>query len=237
MTSNWPILSALIWLPIFGAVLILAAGQHRAGLAKVLALAVSGLTFVLSITLFTGFDTSTAAMQFTELKPWIETFNINYSLGVDGFSVPLILLTTFFGVLVVIAGWESITDKVHQYMACFLVMEGLMVGVFSALDALLFYAFFEAMLIPMFLVIGMWGGPNKSLRIDQVLPVHLPRLGVHADRPDLPVHPVRYLVDSRMAPVPAGPRRPEVAVPRFPRRILGEDSDVAGAHMVAGRAR
>jgi NADH-quinone oxidoreductase subunit M len=161
MTSNWPILSALIWLPIFGAVLILAAGQHRAGLAKVLALVFSGLTFMLSITLFTGFDTSTAAMQFTELKPWIETFNINYSLGVDGFSVPLILLTTFFGVLVVIAGWESITVKVHQYMASFLVMEGLMVGVFSALDALLFYAFFEAMLIPMFLVIGMWGGPNK----------------------------------------------------------------------------
>ena len=161
MTSNWPILSVLIWLPILGALLVLAAGESRASLAKVLALAISGLTFVLSIFLFTGFDTSTAAMQFTELKPWIETFNINYSLGVDGFSVPLILLTTFFGVLVVIAGWESITDKVHQYMASFLVMEGLMIGVFSALDALLFYVFFEAMLIPMFLVIGIWGGPNK----------------------------------------------------------------------------
>jgi NADH-quinone oxidoreductase subunit M len=161
MTSNWPILSALIWLPIFGAVIVLAAGEHRASLAKVLALLISGLTFVLSITLFTGFDTSTAAMQFTELKPWIETFDINYMLGVDGFSVPLILLTTFFGVLVVIAGWESITERVHQYMASFLVMEGLMIGVFSALDAMLFYVFFEAMLIPMFLVIGMWGGPNK----------------------------------------------------------------------------
>ena len=161
MTSNWPILSVLIWLPMLGAVIVLATGEHRAALAKVLALAVSLLTFVLSITLFTGFDTSTAAMQFTEFKPWIETFNINYSLGVDGFSVPLILLTTFFGVLVVIAGWESITERVQQYMAAFLVMEGLMVGVFAALDALLFYVFFEAMLIPMFLVIGMWGGPNR----------------------------------------------------------------------------
>ena len=161
MTSNWPILSVLIWLPMLGAVVVLATGEHRAALAKVLALVTSLLTFVLSITLFTGFDTSTAAMQFTEFKPWIETFNINYSLGVDGFSVPLILLTTFFGVLVVIAGWEVITEKVQQYMAAFLVMEGLMVGVFAALDALLFYVFFEAMLIPMFLVIGMWGGPNK----------------------------------------------------------------------------
>jgi NADH-quinone oxidoreductase subunit M len=161
MESNWPILSVLIWLPILGAVIVLIAGEHRAALARVLALMVAGLTFVLSIPLYTGFDTSTAAMQFTELQPWIETFHINYSLGVDGFSVPLILLTTFFGVLVVIAGWEVIQNKVHQYMASFLVMEGLMVGVFSALDALLFYVFFEAMLIPMFLVIGMWGGPNK----------------------------------------------------------------------------
>ena len=161
MTSNWPILSILIWLPIFGAVVVLATGQHRAGLARVLALLVAAATFVLSITLYTGFDTGTAAMQFTEFKPWIETFNINYALGVDGFSVPLILLTTFFGVIVVIAGWDVIKDKVHQYMAAFLVMEGLMVGVFAALDALLFYVFFEAMLIPMFLVIGMWGGPRR----------------------------------------------------------------------------
>jgi NADH-quinone oxidoreductase subunit M len=161
MTSDWPILSTLIWLPIFGGLIILAAGEQRAALSRLLALVFSGLTFVLSLLLFTGFDTGTAAMQFTELKPWIETFDINYMLGVDGFSVPLILLTTFFGVLVVIAGWQIIQDKVHQYMASFLVMEGLMVGVFSALDALLFYVFFEAMLIPMFLVIGMWGGPRR----------------------------------------------------------------------------
>jgi NADH-quinone oxidoreductase subunit M len=100
-------------------------------------------------------------MQFSELEPWIATFSVNYHLGVDGFSVPLILLTTFFGVLVVISSWEVIQDRVQQYMAAFLIMEGLMVGVFCALDALLFYVFFEAMLIPMFLVIGMWGGPRR----------------------------------------------------------------------------
>jgi len=161
MASNWPILSLLIWLPIFGGLAVIAAGEQRPGLARLLALIVSGVTFVLSIALYMAFDTSTAVMQFTELKPWIETFSIQYSLGVDGFSVPLILLTTFFGVLVVIAGWEIIQSKVHQYMASFLIMEGLMVGVFCALDALLFYVFFEAMLIPMFLVIGMWGGPRR----------------------------------------------------------------------------
>jgi NADH-quinone oxidoreductase subunit M len=161
MASNWPILSLLIWLPIIGGVAVLASGENRAALARLLALLVSGATFVLSILLYTAFDTSTAAMQFTELQPWIETFDIFYFLGVDGFSVPLILLTTFFGVLVVIAGWQVIQQKVQQYMAAFLIMEGLMIGVFSALDALLFYVFFEAMLIPMFLVIGMWGGPRR----------------------------------------------------------------------------
>ena len=160
-SSNWPVLSLLIWLPIFGGLAVIVAGEQRAALARLLALAVAAATFVLSLLLYAGFDTSTAAMQFTEAEMWIETFDIWYALGVDGFSVPLILLTTFFGVLVVIAGWEVIQSRVHQYMAAFLIMEGLMVGVFSALDALLFYAFFEAMLIPMFLVIGMWGGPRR----------------------------------------------------------------------------
>jgi NADH-quinone oxidoreductase subunit M len=130
-------------------------------MARGMALLVSAVTFLLSLPLFFSFDTSTAAMQFVELRPWIETFNIRYFLGVDGFSAPLVLLTTFFGVLVVIAGWRSITRNVNQYMAAFLVMEGLMVGVFTALDGLLFYVFFEAMLIPMFIVIGVWGGPRR----------------------------------------------------------------------------
>jgi NADH-quinone oxidoreductase subunit M len=158
---DWPLLSVLTWLPIAGGVAVLTAGEGRPGVVRQLALLVSAATFLVSIALYLSFDNSMAAMQFSELKPWIQVFDVNYHLGVDGFSVPLILLTTFFGVLVVIAGWESIQKNVHQYMASFLIMEGLMIGMFSALDGLLFYVFFEAMLIPMFLVIGMWGGPNR----------------------------------------------------------------------------
>jgi len=161
MALNWPILSILIWLPILGGLTVLAVGDQRAALARLLALVISAVTFVFSILLVISFDPSSAAMQFSEFEPWITTFSVNYHLGVDGFSVPLILLTTFFGVLVVISSWEVIQEKVPQYMAAFLIMEGLMVGVFCALDALLFYVFFEAMLIPMFLVIGMWGGPRR----------------------------------------------------------------------------
>jgi len=160
-TMNGFLLSILIWLPILGAVVVLVAGNQRPGMAKGLALLISVATFLLGLPLFFSFDTSTAAMQFVEYRTWIETFNIHYHLGVDGFSAPLILLTMLFGFLVVIAGWRSIQNNVHQYMAAFLVMEGLMIGVFAALDALLFYVFFEAMLIPMFLVIGIWGGPRR----------------------------------------------------------------------------
>jgi len=159
MTSA--LLSLLIWVPILGGVLVLLAGDQRPVLARRLALLVAAVALLLNIPLYLGFDASSPAMQFQEYSSWIETFNIHYHLGVDGFSVPLIMLTSFFGVLVVIAGWESIQKKVHQYMAAFLIMQGLMVGVFCALDALLFYVFFEAMLIPMFLVIGMWGGPRR----------------------------------------------------------------------------
>ncbi|KAA9130264.1 NADH-quinone oxidoreductase subunit M [Marinihelvus fidelis] len=156
-----PLLSLLIWVPILGGVAALAAGDSRPQMAKWISLLATLVTLALCIPLYTGFDGASAAMQFEESRPWISAFNVNYHLGVDGFSVPLILLTAFFGPLVVIAGWEVIRDKVHQYMASFLIMEGLMVGVFSALDGLLFYVFFEAMLIPMFLVIGIWGGPRR----------------------------------------------------------------------------
>jgi len=158
---NGFLLSVLIWLPILGAVAVVSAGSQRPAMAKGLALAIAVLTFVVGLPLFFSFDTTTAAMQFVEQRPWIEIFDIQYYLGVDGFSAPLILLTLFFGVLVVIAGWRSIQKNVHQYMAAFLLMEGLMIGVFAALDGLLFYIFFEAMLIPMFLVIGIWGGPRR----------------------------------------------------------------------------
>jgi len=161
MDTGHFLLSLLIWIPILGGIAVLAGGDQRPAQARWLALLLASVTFGLSISLYLRFDSATAAMQLQEFRPWIETFSINYHLGVDGFAVPLILLTTFFGVLVVIASWESIQKKVHQYMASFLVMEGLMVGVFCALDAFLFYVFFEAMLIPMFLVIGMWGGPRR----------------------------------------------------------------------------
>ena len=160
MTANWPLLSLVIWLPLLGAAAALIAGNDRPAVARWVALLTSASTLVLSVALYTGFDSSTAAMQFVESKPWIEAFNVNYHLGIDGFSLPLILLTTFFGLLVVIASWD-ISNKTHQYMANFLALEGLMIGVFSALDAMLFYVFFEAMLIPMFLIIGIWGGPRR----------------------------------------------------------------------------
>jgi NADH-quinone oxidoreductase subunit M len=158
---SWPILSVLVWLPILGGVLVLGLGDRRAQLARLLSLVVSIATLAVAVVMYMAFDNSTAQMQFSEFSPWIRTFDINYALGIDGLSLPLILLTAFFGPLVVIAGWEVIRKKVHQYMAAFLVMEGLMIGMFCALDGLLFYVFFEAMLIPMFLVIGMWGGPNR----------------------------------------------------------------------------
>jgi len=162
MFSDLPLLSLVIWTPIVGGLLVMLTGSGRSGLeAKVLALLVSLLTFALSVPLFTGFDTATYQMQFTEMVPWIDRYSINYALGVDGISMPLILLTTFMTVLVVIAGWEVIKKQPAQYMAAFLIMEGLMIGVFAALDAMLFYVFWEAMLIPMFIVIGIWGGDNR----------------------------------------------------------------------------
>ncbi len=156
---DWPLLSLLIWVPIVGGLCVLAAGDGPG--AKRIALGVAVATLLLSIPLWTGFERGTAEMQFTEFHPWIGAFNVNYHLGVDGISMPLILLTTFTTVLVVIAGWEVIQYRVAQYMAAFLILEGFMNGVFAALDAVLFYVFFEAMLIPMFLIIGVWGGPRR----------------------------------------------------------------------------
>ena len=159
--SELPLLSLVIWTPIIGGLVVLAVGDREPWGARSIALVFSLLTLALSVPLYAEFDTSTAAMQFVELSPWISTFNINYHLGVDGISMPLILLTAFTTVLVVIAGWEVIQYKTAQYMAAFLVLEGLMIGVFAALDAVLFYVFWEAMLIPMFIIIGIWGGARR----------------------------------------------------------------------------
>ena len=158
---DWPILSILIWLPIAAGAVVLAIGSERALLGKQVALGASVLTFVLSIPLYTGFDTSTASLQFVERVPWIERFNVFYHLGVDGISMPLILLTTFLTPLVVIAGWEVIKLRPAQYFASFLLLEGMMIGVFAAVDGLLFYIFWEVMLVPMFIIIGVWGGERR----------------------------------------------------------------------------
>lgn len=164
MLAEWPILSLVVWLPVIGGVLVLATGKdENASLARVLALLVSVVTFILSLPLWSEFQTGTAQMQFVEksAEPWIAAFNIYYHLGVDGISMPLILLTSFSTVLVILAGWQVIQKRVAQYMAAFLFMEGLMIGVFAALDAALFYVLWEAMLIPMFIIIGIWGGPRR----------------------------------------------------------------------------
>jgi proton-translocating NADH-quinone oxidoreductase, chain M len=157
-----PLLSLVTWLPIAAGVLALATGSDRnANYARIVALIGALTGFVVAIPLYTAFDTMEAGMQFVERKNWIEAFNIHYYLGVDGISTLFVLLNSFTTVLVVIAGWKVIEKKVAQYMAAFLIMSGLMNGVFAALDGVLFYVFWEAMLIPMFLIIGIWGGPNR----------------------------------------------------------------------------
>jgi NADH-quinone oxidoreductase subunit M len=156
------LLSLAIWTPIFFGVVLLALGRDdQAHMVRWIALVGALVGLAVTVPLYTGFEVGSAAMQFVEKSVWIERFNIHYHLGVDGISLWLVLLTAFITVIVVIASWESITTRVNQYMGAFLILSGLMIGVFSALDAMLFYVFFEATLIPMYLIIGIWGGPNK----------------------------------------------------------------------------
>ena len=156
--SSSIILSLTIWIPILGGLGVIALGNNR---SRPLALIISIITLLVSLPLYFGFDKTTSAMQFVESIAWLPSFDVNYSLGVDGISMPLIILTTLINVIVVISAWEVIKDRPAMYLGCFQIMTGLMVGVFSALDAILFYIFFEATLIPMFLIIGIWGGPNR----------------------------------------------------------------------------
>ena len=157
-----PLLSLLIWAPILGGILVVLAHDERNPTnARMLALGTSVVTFALSIPLWFGFDASTADMQFVERAVWIGAFKIHYHLGVDGISMPLIILTTITTVLVVLAGWVVIEKRQAQYLAALLIQEGLMIGAFAALDAMLFYVFWEALLIPMFIIIGVWGGPRR----------------------------------------------------------------------------
>lgn len=161
MVGQWPLLSLLIWVPILGGIGVLAAGNDNADRARWTALAVAVVTLGIGLALWLGFESGIAGMQFVEKAAWIRAFDIHYHLGVDGISMPLVVLTAFSTLLVIGAAWEVVRYKPAQYLAAFLIMEGIMIGVFSALDAILFYVFFEAMLIPMFLIIGIWGGPNR----------------------------------------------------------------------------
>jgi len=162
MIFGLPVLSVAIWLPIVFGLLVLATGGDRnAKLARNIALLGAVLGFLVTIPLYTGFDKTTSAMQFVESVDWVKRFNIRYHLGVDGISMLFVLLNSFFTPLVVIAAWQVIEKRVAQYMAAFLIMSGLVNGVFASLDAILFYVFWEAMLIPMFIIIGVWGGPNR----------------------------------------------------------------------------
>lgn len=162
MSFEFPLLSLIIWLPIVFGIAVFATGNDsNAQLARWISLAGSILGFLVAIPLYSNFDSATAAMQFVEKHVWFERFNVNYHLGVDGISMPLILLNCFITPLVVVAGWEVIKERVSQYMGAFLIMSGIVNGVFGSLDAILFYVFWEASLIPMFLIIGIWGGPNR----------------------------------------------------------------------------
>ncbi|MCL2655805.1 MAG: NADH-quinone oxidoreductase subunit M [Betaproteobacteria bacterium] len=157
-----PYLSLAIWIPIVGGLLTLASGSDRnAPVARLIALVFALAGLFVALPLYSGFDTTSAAMQFVERSPWIDRFAIEYYLGVDGISMPFILLNSFITVIVVIAGWVVIEKKVAQYMAAFLIMSGLLNGIFSALDGILFYVFFESSLIPLYLIIGIWGGANR----------------------------------------------------------------------------
>jgi NADH-quinone oxidoreductase subunit M len=154
------LLSFLIWLPIVGGFAVLALGE-RAAMARRVSLGVAGVTFLASIPLWTLFKTGTAAMQFVERTGWMPAIHADFHIGVDGISMPLVVLTTFTTVLIVISGWQNVEKRVSQYFAAFLILEGLMIGVFAALDGVLFYVFWEAMLLPMFIIIGIWGGPRR----------------------------------------------------------------------------
>jgi NADH-quinone oxidoreductase subunit M len=156
------LLSVAIWLPIVLGTLLLAVGRdENAGAVRWMALAAAVLSFLVTIPLVTGFDVAATGMQFVENLPWVERFNVRYHLGIDGLSVWFILLTAFITIIVLIAAWEVVQERVAMYMGAFLILSGLMVGVFSALDGLLFYVFFEATLIPMYIIIGVWGGPRR----------------------------------------------------------------------------
>jgi NADH-quinone oxidoreductase subunit M len=162
MQSTFPLLSLAIWSPIAFGLFVLAFGQDKnPGVVRVVALIGSIVSFLVTLPLISHFDNAAHGLQFVEKATWIEAFNVFYSLGIDGISLWLVPLTAFITVIVVIAAWEVIQTRVAHYMGAFLILSGLMIGVFCAADGLLFYVFFEATLIPMYIIVGVWGGPNR----------------------------------------------------------------------------
>src|SRR5690625_2211133 len=161
-SSTFPWLTLAIFVPIVAGLLVLVLGRDdRPNFTRLLALVGSIVAFLITIPVYTGFDPNTAQMQFVEFVRWVENYSVNYQLGVDCLSMWFVLLTAFITIIVVISGWDSVTAKLPQYYGAFLILSGLMVGVFAAIDGLLFYIFFEATLIPMYLIIGVWGGPRR----------------------------------------------------------------------------
>ena len=233
-----PLLSILIWLPIVAGAIVLAIGSgERVALAKQVAFGASVLTFLISIPLVTGFTIVTAEMQFVELTPWIRRFGASYHLGVDGISMPLIVLTTFLTPLVLIAGWEVIKDKPAQYFAAFLMLEGMMIGVFAALDALLFYVFWEAMLVPMFIIIGVWGGERRIYAtLKFFLYTFLGSVFMLVALIYMYFKQGDYSI-LRFSRVAADDERAGVDIPRILDRVRGKSANVASTHLVAGCPR
>ena len=196
-----PYLSLAIWVPIVAGLAVLAVGRDRdAALARWIALVGALVGLLVTLPLWLHFDPATSDMQFVERTDWIPRFDIHYLLGVDGISMLFVILNSLMTLLVVWAGWEVIQTRVAQYMAAFLIQSGLINGAFSALDGILFYVFFEAMLIPMYLIIGAWGGPEPRVRGAQVLPLHAAGLAADAGGADLPVQRVGDLLDPRVVP-------------------------------------
>jgi len=239
MQNTFPWLSLSIWIPIFFGVLILGVGRDRAApLVRMLALVGSLLGLLATLPLYTGFDAGKVGMQFVEDVVWIGRLNAHYRLGIDGISVWFILLTAFINVLVVLAGWEVIEEKVAQYYASFLVLSGLLIGVFKRHRWLVVLRFFEATLIPMYVIIGVWGGPNRvyaafkfflyTLAGSLLMLVALIYLYYSAGG-TFDLFCLVQAQDSRV--------RADAAVPCVPGRIRGQGADVARAHLVAGCAR
>jgi NADH-quinone oxidoreductase subunit M len=201
MVNSSLLLSASIWIPIFFGLVVLALGNDRNPAAvKTVSLigAIAGL--LPTIPLILNFDRSSASLQFVEKLSWIERYNAFYHLGVDGLSVWFVILTAFITIIVVLAGWEVITERVAQYNAAFLILSGLMIGVFSAADGLLFYIFFEATLIPMYVIIGVWGGANRMYAAFKFF-LYLTWLFTHFSCHYLSVQPSQYFRNCRLAQI------------------------------------